>query len=455
LNAWALVAALALPALLGWLGSGFAGALAAPGDGAFYRFTLYVMSGAVVLHVGLTLLDFLHLRWSLLLLAALGILLFGVARRFLPRGSTPWRPADFGWGDGIALFALSTFILVALTGWIAMPDFIYHWGLKGQRFYLARGVDYAYLSREWNWYTHPDYPNLVPELFAVTALLAGGFDLPAILLGTGVGLALLLAATREGLWQGGADRFTRQAGLALVALAVAAFGVGYRMAGSADWFIALAVAAALPPLLRPPDRSGDFQIATAAAFAAAAKIEGVPLAAILALVQLTRRVSAERRLNLGPALRIGLPIAIVVLPWWARMRYHHLAPAIDASGPFQISRAGTIFRAVLENLATPEWHGFMVAAFLPPLLLLHRRVRAFAAVTALQLLFYAYTYFASGTEDVRAFILSNSARLAFELIPASLVAAMVAWRPHNPSPPRENLSGGPTCPPPLNAASRS
>lgn len=426
----ALLAALALPALLGLLGSGLAGVLAAPGDGALYRFTLYVMSGAVVLHVLLTLLDFARVPWSPLLLIVLGAVLFALARRFLPRNSSRARlSSDFGWGEGIALFALAVFILIALTGWITMPDFVYHWGIKGKHFYLARGVDYSYLSKAWNWYTHPDYPNLVPELFAVTALLAGGFDLPAMMLGTGVVFALLLAATREGLRQGGVDRFTRQAGLALVALAIAAFGVGYQMAGAADWMLALAAAAAVPPLLRPPDRTGDFQIATAAAFAAAAKMEGVPLAGILALVQLARRpwrLASERRPSLGAALRLGLPIAAVVLPWWGRMRYHHLALAIN-SGPFRLSRAGTILRSVLETLGTPEWHGFILAVFLPPLLLLHRRTRAFAAAATLQLLFYLFTYFTGGLEDVHFFVISNFARLAFQLVPASLVAALVAW----------------------------
>jgi hypothetical protein len=427
LNGTALLAAVALPVLLGLLGSRLAAALAAPGDGALYRITLYVMGGAVVAHVALTLLDLARVPWSPLLLAALWAVLCGLAYRLLPRGPDRARlPSDFGWGEGVALFALAAFTLVALTAWIAMPDFIYHWGVKAHHYYLARGVDYVYLAKSWNWYTHPDYPNLVPELFALTALLAGGFDEPAMMLVTGVVFALLLAATREGLRRGGADRFTRQAGLVLVALAIAAFGVGHLMAGAADWMLALALAAAVPPLLRPPDRTGDFQIAAAAAFAAAAKLEGIPLAGFLALVQLARRLPTERRPNFAAALRLGLPIAAVVLPWMGRMRYHHLSLAIG-SGPFQSSRAGEIFRSVLEAVGTPAWHGFVFAAFLPPLLLLHRRTRPFATAATLQLLFYFYPYFTGRVDDVRFFVLSNFARLTFQLVPACLVAALVVW----------------------------
>jgi hypothetical protein len=432
LNGTALLAAAVLPVLLGFLGSRFAAALAAPGDGALYRATLYVLSGAVVLHLLLTLLDLAGVAWSPMLLAALAALLCALAWRFLPRGPERARlPSDPGWGDGLALFALAAFTLVALTGWITIPDFVYHWGLKGHRFYLARSVDYAYLARSWNWVIHPDYPNLAPELFAATALLAGGFDVPAMMLWTGVIFALLLAAAREGLRQGEADRFARQGGLALVALATGAFGLGHRMAGSADWMIALALAAALPPLLRPPDRTGDLQIGLAAAFAAASKVEGVPLAAFLILVQLARHAP---RPSLAAAARAGLPAAAVVLPWLARAAHHHLFLPLN-SGPFRLFRAGEILPAALEALGTRAWHGFALAALLPPLLLLHRRTRPFAAVATLQLFFYVYVYFTVRVDDLRFFVLSNFARLAFHLVPASLVAALVAWGPHLSGPP--------------------
>lgn len=428
----ALLAAALLPVLLGLLGSRFSAVLAAPGDSALYRTTVYVLGGSIVLHLLLTLLDLAGVPWSLALLAVLAAGCCGLAWRYLPRSPERARlPSDLGWGDGVAVFALGAFTVIALTGWITIPDFILHWGLKGHRYYLARGVDYAHLARSWNWVVHPDYPNLAPELFAVTALLAHGFSLPAMMLGSAALFALLLAAAREGLRQGGADRFTRQAGLALVALATGAFGIGHLMAGAADWMMALALAAAVPPLLRQPDRAGDFQIGVAAAFAAAAKEEGVALAAFLVITQLARRAWAERRLAAGAAARTALPAAAVVLPWLGRAVHHHLFLPFN-SGPFRLSRAGEIVPAVLEAMGTRAWHGFVLAALLPPLLLCHRRTRAFAAVATLQLLFYVYVYFTIRVDDLRFFILANFARLAFHLVPASLVAALVAW----PSPPR-------------------
>jgi len=432
----ALLVAAAVPALLGLLGSRLAAWLAAPGDGALYRATVYVLGGAVVLHILLTLLDFARIPWHPLLLAGLGLALYVLARRFLPRGpERPGLPSDLGWGDGIALFALAAFLLIALTGWITFNDFIFHWGIKGERFHAARGTDYTYLARGWNWVLHPDYPNLLPEIYAVTALLTGRFEMPAMMLQTGVLFALLLAAAREGLRQGGADRFTRQTGLALIALAIGAFGIGYMTAGGADWLLALALTAAVPPLLRPPDRVGDFQIGVIAAFAAASKMEGIPLAAFLVLVQWARHLLGstlgERRPAIrevvNAALRTGLPAAAVVLPWLGRTIHHHLFLALN-SGPFTLSRAPGILAAVLETLRTTAWHGFLWAMFLPPLLLLHRRTRPFAAVATLQLLFYFYVYFTSASADqIRVFVLSNFARLGFQVIPAILVAVLVAW----------------------------
>jgi hypothetical protein len=463
----ALGAAAALFLLLGLVGSRFAGVLASPADGALYRGVVHTLAGAVVLHLVLTLLDFAGVRWSLPVLgvAMAGMAVIAGAARLAQGGSSPLpsvqtrpyprqslpSPAGPGWGDALAVFALAVFAVIALSGWIAMPDFVYHWGLKGHRFYLVRGVDYRFLSRSWNWAIHPDYPNLVPELFAVTSLLAGGFDVPALMLGTAALFALLLAAAREGLRQGGADRFTRQAGTALVALSSAAFGIGYIMAGAADWNLALALAAAVPPLLRPPDRTGDFQIGVIAAFAAASKVEGVPLAAFLVAVQVVRRVrrvrraGTERRLDWVGVLAAGLLPAAVVLPWLGRAAHHHLFQTFD-SGSFELGRAREIFAGVRQALRIPAWHGFLPAMFLPPLLLLSRRTRAFAAAATLELLFYFYAYFTSPVGNYRYFVLSNFPRLGFQLIPACLVAALVAFarkreRPAGSPPPAARSDG--------------
>ena len=386
------------------------------------------LAGFVVFHVLLTLLDLLGIPWHPVLLGTLLLGLFGLAWRFRPRPPHgPRLPSDLGWGDGIALFALAGFTLLALTSWIAIPDFFYHWGVKGARFAAARGTDYAFLARPWNWAIHPDYPNLLPELYAVTALLSGGFAEPGMMLWSGIFFALLLAGARSALRQAGVGRFSLQAGVALLALVVGAFGIGNLMAGAADWMIALAVVAAVPPLLRPPDPSGDMTVAFAAAFAAASKIEGVPLAGIFVLVQLVRHAGAERRIPWRAALRLGLPVAAVVVPWLGQAVRHGLLQASN-SGAFEASRAALILPALRETVTSAAWHGFGWAVLLPLPLLLSRRVRPVAAVAALQLLFDLYVYFTAPV-DTGFYVLSSFPRLMFQVIPAILVAAIVATEP--------------------------
>jgi hypothetical protein len=413
-----LLAFLVLPVLLVLLGSRFPGLLANPGDGALYRCVVYGLAGAVVFHLLLTLLDLAGIPWHpILLLAGLGILIAAGHVRGRKDGRDGARlPSDPGWGDGVALFVLAVFTLLALTQWIMTPDFVFHWGLKGERFFLARGIDEAWLAR--NDMIHSDYPNLLPELHAASALLGGRFDPPVLMLWSALFLAGLLAAAREAL-RAVEDRFIRQAGLALVALAAGMFGIGWQMAGAADWMLALALLAALPPLLRPPDPAGDWQIGIAAAFAAASKLEGVPLAGFLILVQLVRN-----RFRIGTLARLALPAVAVVIPWLAQVIRYNLFQN-DNAGPFEMARAGALFSTAYEILAGPSWHGVAWVVLLAPLLLLPRRTRPFAAVVTLQLLLYVYIYFTAPV-DVRYYVLTSLPRLLLHVIPGVLVLALLA-----------------------------
>jgi hypothetical protein len=422
------LAVLALPAVLAFLGSRFPGALVHPEDSTPHRLVVYGMTGALVLHLLLTGLDAVGLRWHPLLVVLLGGALLGllaVAGQRAGRSRPPASPhfADLGWGDAVALLALLVFALSAVTLWTMTPDFVYHWGLKGARFFLHRGVDYAWLAHPWNWAIHPDYPNLLPELFAVSALLAGDFEPSPQMLWTVLFFAMILASAREAL-RGAADRWTRQAALAVVGLTSALFGMGQLMAGAADWMITAAFLAAVPALLRRPDPAGDWQVAVAAAFAASSKIEGAPFAVLLVAAQLVRRIWTERRLDWKAALRLGLPSALVGLPWLIRI-FHHGLYLGSNSGPFEIGRARVILPALAESLASPAWHGLSLAVLLGPVLLLVRRVRPVAAVATLQLLFYLYVYFTAPV-DTRYYVLTSFSRLIFHLIPALLVAGALA-----------------------------
>ena len=258
---------------------------------------------------------------------------------------------------------------------------------------------------------HPDYPNLLPEIYAVTALLAGRFDL---LRDDAAGRRLLRPPARRGAGgaaPGGSRPVIRQAGLALVAWPAGAYGIGGLIVGGADGLLALALAAAVPPLLRPPDRAGDFQIGAAAAFAAAAKMEGVPLAAFLVLAQWGRTPGGSG------GWRSGRPCA----PGLRRGGGPPLAGPYAPSSSLPDHELGSVHPSRAPKSSRPRWRPCdlrlarppLRMMFLPPLLLFHRRARPFAAAgdaAAPRSLLRLFHLGLGGLGQIRVFVLSNSPR---------------------------------------------
>jgi hypothetical protein len=436
------LALLALAGLLTLAGGGLLRRFACPDRGAAHRLVFSFLAGALAWHLLLQALTLAGIPWKRSLLAVSLIGMAWLCRRGLrvrgrgrpaPQRRAP-SPAPAGWGDGVAALAVLAFALLAPTLWITTPDFVYHWGIKGEHAFLARGIDYAWLARPWNWSIHPDYPHLLPILYASTARLALRFDAPSLQLWSVLFLGGIVLAARAALGQAGVGRGTVQAGMALTGLAAAAYSVGYVFAGGADGMIALALAAALPALLSPIDPAGpaaDLEIGIAAGFAAASKIEGVPLAAFLIGVHLVRRLRGG--LLAGPSragiavLAAGGPALAVALPWFVQAHRYHLFQAGN-SGPFDWRRGRVVLPAMLDALRAPELHYLPWAVALLPLLWLARRTRPAAAVVSAQLGFYFWVYFASVLEP-RFYVLSNFARLLFHLLPAVLVGTVVALAP--------------------------
>jgi len=426
----AFLAALVLCALLG---RGWLRWLAGGGEGRGFRAGLAIAAGIVTLHLTLTALQLAGLPWrrgSLLAAAALCVLLTWRLPRPLPPSPAAGPPA-LEWGSALAAAAVLGFAVFAWRLWILFPDFIYHWGIKAQKFVLAGGVDHDYLARPWNWRIHPDYPNLLPELSAVTAIVGGGFREPAAMLWSPLFLALATVGVRQSLIAGGAARFTIEAGTASFAAAAAAFGIGYRMGGAADWAMAAALALAAPALLRPPRPETDAQIGLAAALGAGAKIEGVALASLLVAAQLLRRWLHDRRIGARTLAAIGLPPALVIAAWlWGCLRHGLFLPT-NAGLPSP-GRALPLLRAYADALLLGPWHGFdLVALGVPPLLLLSRRLRPLAAVAVLQLVFYSYVYL-SAPLALEVFVPSNFPRLLLHLLPAAMAGGLLALEQRRP-----------------------
>lgn len=438
------LAALALPLLLL-----FAGRFLVPpaeGEGAAGRAVTALLAGMVGFGLLLGVLTWCGIPWYpavVLITPWLAAVAARQAWRRLGRGpagidphgpvpAEPRWPSDFGWGDAVALLALLAFALLAVTEWITTPDFVYHWGIKAEHFFLARGADWQFLAESWNYVVHPDYPHLLPSLYAATALLAGRFHAPSLMLWSVLFQGLTLLVAREAWRVAGVGRAARQAGIAFLGLALTAYCVAYLVAGGADQMIALALVAGLPPLLGSAGwgpRAG-LRLGIVAAFAATSKMEGLPLAGFLVgafLLGAWRHGPRSWRARWQTAAAAALPSAVAVTPWLIGIQRHRLfQPSND--GPLNWSRSDEILPAMLESAWTPELHGLPWLVVLVPLLALWPgrragRVRLFTLVASAQLLFYFLAYFAS-TLDARFYVLSSFARLLFQLLPAAVIAAI-------------------------------
>jgi hypothetical protein len=419
--------ALALPlvALLGW---SVTAPLVAPSDGRAFRLALQLTAGLVGLHLWLLGLDLVGLAWSRGSIVGGVVLASALLRwRLGAPGPSAAQRGRLGWGEAVAVAALVAFALAAVAVWSLNPDFIYHWGIKGKRYLLAAGIDFEFLAAPANVVRHPDYPNLLPGLYAATALLAGRWAEPSMLAWTAVAFGLVLAAAREALRDRGS--FARQATLAYLGLSGGAFGIGFLTPGGPDWWIALAPLLALPAFLeagRGEPRAGlrarDAQVALAAALAAGAKVEGLPLAAFLLGVYWLVRGPRERWRSLP---RLLLPVGAVAGLWLWGCFAHGLF--VEQRGGWPTLRfLPEILVSVGESLRFPEWHRASAVFGLAPALLLMRRTRALGVVLTLQAAFYLYVYLSfpvTTAEEARYLVRSNAARLLLHLFPAVVVGA--------------------------------
>lgn len=386
-----------------------------------------LMAGLVLFHLLLLGAQLAGLPWtrtSVLLILGLAWLAAAVGARWVPAAeeACPSETHGVGWGDVVAGVALAGLTAAAVTLSSVNPDFVYHWGIKAKRFALAGGIDFAYLAHPWNHYTHPDYPHLLTEIYTATTLVAGRFDEPALLAWSAIVFAAFLWIARQGLRSLVGSPFVRQAGLAVLALGVAAFAIGYLQPGGADLLIALALLAAVRPLVAPSAPEHDLTVAASAAFAAASKIEGVPLAAILLAVY-GGKLWRDRRLTPGTAARLVLPTLLGVAPWlWLNLRYDLFQPT-NAGLP-DWSRVAPVARAMVESFAKPEWHGLSWLVLTAPLLLAFRAVRLPALAVLLQGGFYAYVYL-SAPLDPNILVLASFPRLLLHLVPAVLLVWLV------------------------------
>jgi len=213
-----------------------------------------------------------------------------------------------------ALITIGAFALLTVYGVLAAretcADLLYFWGPKAVRFAASRGIDVAFLKAPDHFLMHPDYPPLVPLLYAWGAMIAGGFNYwgPLLLTAILLGLTALLVPGRGG---------------ALMA-ALLAFGYSQGLAaGAADPMLILFEVAALCALTFLDD---PLLASIALAGAAMTKVEG---AAFVVVAIVAYAIASRRPLR---ALGVAIAPALLLGTWIAFARAHGLLDSYARGG---------------------------------------------------------------------------------------------------------------------------
>lgn len=223
--------------------------------------------------------------------------------------------------DAATVIALGGYTLLATITHVWEFDFIRDWGLKARIFFLAGGVDWAFLEDVVERGSHPDYPPLLPLSFDLFAVIRGGWDDRWIgLINVAFAAAALLIVRRELIREVPSRTAAAFGTLALLPL------VALPWIGIADGPLAALVLCA-PLLIRRAIADDDSRAFTTAAIllgiGAFTKNEGLTFIVAVAL-----GLAAAGKWRLIPRL---WPSVAIALPWLV-LRSVHTLPTDLAEG---------------------------------------------------------------------------------------------------------------------------
>ena len=418
---------------------------------------LALLFGLLVLHTWMVLSSGLGIGWSrvTLFIPLVSVVILAVTWS-ARRSAHSQGPSQF---PGISLEELGVvrlltggilFLIVGLfLRWayglkLVHADFMYHWGVKGERFFLHRGIDWDYLALPENGIYHPDYPLLVPDLYAALAVGRGHFDDRAQQLWAGLFLIVLVSSCVRYLDARGSGHWTGSVAAIGVVAATAAFGLAYFQAGGPDLPFSALFLVATVEISNLTASGGNrahqgvadgsaLRVGVLAALLAACKLEGLFAATALvglagaALFLRSRRSGAQLatglRTTAGTALALVLPLLISAGPWLLGVRRYDLFQSASNTGQIRLENLASILSAMWEVLLMPQWQGLCLVVLITPLLMFSRRSRWAAVFILLQLAFYGYAYLTSPHEPV-FFVKSNFPRLLYHVVPSVCLVAL-------------------------------
>ena len=271
------------------------------------RVAIYFAFGLLSVVVEMFVLSVLGVHWTVWMLVPLPLLSSIVALR----SSMPPRERQPGHGAVLLIAGIALAILVSavLSAMATSGDFVYFWGVKGQRWGAEHFMDTEFTKAP-SHYMHPDYPPLLPLFYAWTLLGGdGALDWWGAILATP--WFLLIGATA--MWA-----FGRSARIGpidgIVALFVALYALFYvrnQVAGNAEPPLHMFEAIALAALTCWRKRSDehDWIAAIALSGVALTKVEGgVFVLLVCGLTWMAREGTIRERLVAGVKMAI-LPVA--------------------------------------------------------------------------------------------------------------------------------------------------
>ena len=372
-------------------------------------------SGSVFLL--LLLLSVVHVQWTLMSVAVAALLLWIAAWACLrfrgPRASAPPVPTGqprLHWTDLATLLTLAGYAIYATAASLWEWDFWAIWALKARVFLEHGGIDWRFLESPWNSFAHPDYPLLLPLNFDFIALVSGSWsDRWLGLFFVALGVALLCIARSLAA----AETTPLVAGVLTFVLSSLAVS---RYVGLSEGAVIAFGGAAVLFLRRGllfEDSAAWRHGAVLLGFAANCKNEGLALVVAVGLAMLVSDPRRWRRLfRLWPAVALAMP--------WLLLRTTHVLATDIAGGSVsarvlnRLHAAPQILGFLSSRLNEPGfWMTILVAAIIVPAAL-RRRERFVLLATAIQLVFYIGSYFAT-PHDIRWHVATSWSRLTDQI----------------------------------------
>jgi hypothetical protein len=380
------------------------------------RLAIAGASGAVVTAAVMTAMSVVGMQWSRTRLFLLFVPLVAVgiaAARVRGDRRMAWTPSIPAIGI-LLIIGITTYGL--LTARETCGDLLFFWGSKGMHFFRSGSIDVDYLGDVNHYFSHADYPPLLPLLFAWSTTFSRQFSWWGALLLSGLCLTGIVAVIRAG------TRDTLSALLGASALAYATAQA--QTAGAADPLLLFFEAIAVGALLFIDDqRTQTIITAIGVVGAVATKVEGASFAIAVLLAMLIDRRTVKRSLS------VVLPAALILGLWlWFVVR-HGLLDTYRGNGSLSLRFLTTALR---ETLGLADYNAWWIPWIAPLIVILLgdlRRARLPLLMAALTL--GATFFFYLKTSGDPTYLILTSARRV--LLTPLLMLVLAAGAAHTPA----------------------